>query len=384
MLSRMKFEIEGLVAEMLDQLPASVWTSATTTFFDPAIGGGQFVKEIERRLRVAGHSESNINQRVFGFEESELHIRFAVKKHNLVGQYFKAAYDKILSLDDTVKFDIVVGNPPYRDGNKEGGQNKLYNQFSKKAIELLKQDGKIVFITPSAVLKKSKRFSLIGTPGLKVVNFNANNYFPEVGVNVCSWIIDQEYTGDITVISQDYKQVVPVNKPIYNPLEFDLEFTKIYDALRLKAKYPKDRMFKQNPVDTVNGRNKTKTAVYKYPVYKIGNDGEELVQYNKPVPKLHGKKKLVISTTKSFQESACIISTNDFDVNHVFIDVSNQKEVNNIKSFLFSNYFIEHSAKFKKLDGYGFNNSLAYLPPFDKTKTWSNEEVKTFIESFVS
>ena len=44
MLSRMKFEIEPLVAEMLDQLPKNVWTSNSTTFFDPAIGGGQFVR----------------------------------------------------------------------------------------------------------------------------------------------------------------------------------------------------------------------------------------------------------------------------------------------------------------------------------------------------
>ena len=57
MLSRMKFEIEALVEEMLDQLPETVWTSNSTTFFDPAIGGGQFVRAIEQRLRERGHSD---------------------------------------------------------------------------------------------------------------------------------------------------------------------------------------------------------------------------------------------------------------------------------------------------------------------------------------
>ena len=56
MLSRIKFEITPLVNKMLDQLPSEVWTSTTTTFFDPAIAGGQFVREIERRLLEAGHS----------------------------------------------------------------------------------------------------------------------------------------------------------------------------------------------------------------------------------------------------------------------------------------------------------------------------------------
>jgi len=50
MLSRIKFEIAPLVNEMLDQLPADIWTSETTTFLDPGMAGGQFVREIERRL----------------------------------------------------------------------------------------------------------------------------------------------------------------------------------------------------------------------------------------------------------------------------------------------------------------------------------------------
>lgn len=384
MLSRMKFEIEELVAEILDQLPSSVWTSTTTTFFDPAIGGGQFVKEIERRLRAAGHSDQNIKERVFGFEESDLHIRFAVNKYKLVGQYVKMPYDSILKLDNSITFDVIVSNPPYQDKAKDGGQNKIYNQFSKKGIELLKPTGKIAFITPASVLKESKRFSLIGEAGLKVVNFNANNHFPKVGVNVCSWIIDKEYAGDVTVISQSYVTQVPANAPIYNPVEFDSEFTKIYEALKNKTKTPKDRMFKSNPVDaSIRGRSKTLTADHKYPVYKIGSDGLEIVQYNKPVPKLHGKTKFVISITKSFTESACVISDKDFDVNHAFIDINSVTEAENIKSFLFSDYFIQHSNNVKKLDGYGFNNSVKYLPPFDKTKHWTSDEVKAFIESFV-
>ena len=64
MLSRLKFEIDPLVAEILDHLPESVWTSTSTTFFDPAIGGGQFVRAIEQRLRRYGHSDANIRKRV--------------------------------------------------------------------------------------------------------------------------------------------------------------------------------------------------------------------------------------------------------------------------------------------------------------------------------
>jgi hypothetical protein len=149
MLSRIKFEIEPLVAEILDQLPTSVWTSTSTTFFDPAIGGGQFARAVEQRLRDHGHSDANIQQRVFGFEESNLHIRFAVNKLNLVGQYVRKPYEKFLELDDNMKFDVVVGNPPYQDSS---GQNTLYPKFYAKAVSLIVKDGYIAMITPPAII----------------------------------------------------------------------------------------------------------------------------------------------------------------------------------------------------------------------------------------
>lgn len=149
MLSRMKFEIEPLVAEILDQLPGTLWTSDITTFFDPAIGGGQFVRAIEQRLRTHGHSDANIRSRVFGFEESDLHIRFAVNKYKLIGQYQRKPYDKFLELDDSMKFDVVVGNPPYQDAT---GQNTLYPKFYAKVVNLLKPNGTVTMITPPAII----------------------------------------------------------------------------------------------------------------------------------------------------------------------------------------------------------------------------------------
>lgn len=163
MLSRMKFEIDSLVNEMLDQVPSSVWASDSTTFLDPAIGGGQFVNAIEQRLRSHGHNDQNIRKRVFGLEDSNLHIRYAVNKHKLVGQYAKKPYEKFLKLDDTMKFDIIVGNPPFNNAkkNKEdvdgnggtGGNSRLYKHFRAKAITLLKPNGILAFVSLKNIVK---------------------------------------------------------------------------------------------------------------------------------------------------------------------------------------------------------------------------------------
>ena len=107
-----------------------------------------------------------------------------------------------------MKFDVIVGNPPYQDGTKEGGQNKIYNQFSKKALGLLTDTGTIAFVTPTSVCKQSKRFSVVGLPGLKQVNFTANDHF-DVGSTICYWVVDRTYVGDVTTTHANGTPEIP-------------------------------------------------------------------------------------------------------------------------------------------------------------------------------
>ena len=141
MLSRIKFSIEPLVDEILDQLPAEVWTNKTSTFLDPAIGGGQFVRAIEARLRAAGHSDENISGRVYGCESSILHINYAVNKYNLAGTY--SVGDFLLQDYNGMKFDVVVGNPPYQ------GKAETHQKFFNKSVTITVDGGTVIFIQPA-------------------------------------------------------------------------------------------------------------------------------------------------------------------------------------------------------------------------------------------
>ena len=57
-----------LVNEMLDRLPADVWTDSGKTFLDPTSGNGNFLVEVKKRLLAAGHSEENALSRIFGID----------------------------------------------------------------------------------------------------------------------------------------------------------------------------------------------------------------------------------------------------------------------------------------------------------------------------
>jgi hypothetical protein len=158
MLSRIKFEFDPLVEEILDQFPESEWVSKTSTWLDPAIGGGQFVRAIEARLARYGHSKKNIAKRVFGFEESDLHIRYAINKYKLVGNYTRMKYQDFLEADLGMKFDNVVGNPPYNSAKESvggtGGNSRLYLHFREKALTCLHPDGHLAYISPKNIVKK--------------------------------------------------------------------------------------------------------------------------------------------------------------------------------------------------------------------------------------
>lgn len=147
MLSRLKFPIEPLVKNMLDQLPMDVWTSSTTTFLDPAMGGGQFLVEIQRRLRAAGHSDDNISERMYGCEENILRVNYSKNNKKLVSKHLFIS--DFLSHDwGKMKFDVIVGNPPYQSEKRTGTQ-PLWPLFVKRADELLASDGYMGMITPN-------------------------------------------------------------------------------------------------------------------------------------------------------------------------------------------------------------------------------------------
>lgn len=303
-----------------------------------------------------------------------------VNKNKLMDKFNVRYVD---TLEDSMKFDVVVGNPPYQDGTKEGGQNKIYNIICKNSLNLLKEDGVIAFITPTSVLKKSKRFSLIGQRGLKHVNFTADNFF-NVGIKICSWIVDLKHTSsDVTVTNIDGStSVQSKDSVIYDYSIVDKDFAKIYNTLKELTDTPAKRMFDENNFG--DAIVKSPSTDHPYKIYSIAKDKtKQIFGYSKRQPFFYEKEKIIIPMTKTLTEDSILVDVDDYYVAYLCLEVKNKDQIENIKSFIMSDYFKEHSAKWKDLDGYGFNYALKYLPKFDVNKKWTSKEVKEFIESHV-
>ena len=172
---------EKCVNEMLDKMPSSFWNKKRY-IFEPCCGKGNFVlaifekmfnglttitDEIER-IRVILEDclyFTDIDE-VNVFITKELLICHAISK---LGEEAWRDWDKIIEIynyeirgyvcntleyDPQIKFDAIIGNPPYQERNKNGkskhGKSNLWTKFIDYSFDLLKKNGYLLFITPTS------------------------------------------------------------------------------------------------------------------------------------------------------------------------------------------------------------------------------------------
>jgi len=378
MLSRMKFEIEPLAADMLDQLPDSVWASKTSTFFDPAIGGGQFVRAIEQRLRACGHSDANIRDRVFGFEESDLHIRFAVNKHKLVGQYVRKPYEKFFELDNTMKFDVVVGNPPYQN-KEENADGALWLRFVNKGMEHLAQDGKLMFITPTSWVGKQSNtkkadwssFTDNHVELYKVLNkAEKEKHFGGVGSSFGYYILSKG-KGLTKIVFEDGTtsnyQLVP-KEPLPNTItktSFSIH-QKIANVKKLQFessfKFHSQVLKQKGIVSDVKG------GVFKHTTYFSHN----LIRYTSEKQDIYADIKVMIPNVGTIA-NAWVGSNCNLTEDVTFVKVNSVQEGDNLVLILKSKLFLYIGNQYRS--GRNLGLAIKFLPLLDMSKQWLDSEI---------
>ena len=211
MIGRLKFDLEKKANEMLDDLPESEFISTTSTWCDPEMGGGQFSKEIEKRLEKYGHSEENIKNRVFGFESSSLRINYAKNKHNLVGTYKKGE-------PNGMTFDNIMTNSNWASDGADpdrpmSGVNVKTWQLALDLYinELLNDGGNLGYVCPGTWCQGKKNpgnntnilNDIIKTYKTKTIKTDVKEKcFPKVGHEVItSFVLNKTktYPNEVTI-----------------------------------------------------------------------------------------------------------------------------------------------------------------------------------------
>jgi hypothetical protein len=170
------FTPEHLIEEMLDKLPKEVWSNPDLKWFDPAVGHGNFMIFVYYRL-MEGLKNSSlfkdelerkthiIKNMLYMSELNPDNIKECKRIFNNEINIYEGDTLKMNRLDvfGVEKFDIVVGNPPYQafSNSKKASGTPLWNKFVISELNVLKQDGYLVFVHPSAWRKPgSEMFKL--------------------------------------------------------------------------------------------------------------------------------------------------------------------------------------------------------------------------------
>ena len=271
---------------MLDLLPKEIWSDSKVKFLDPFCKSGVFLREITKRL-LDGLSEEIpdmqerldhiLHYQVYGmaiteltslvsrrslycskeasseysisrFDEAAGNIVFHEIQHTWNESTGKCIYcgasrdvyergedkeshayqfihtDNPKELFNNMKFDVIIGNPPYQlndGGGRDSAAIPLYDKFVQKAKQLAPHF--LIMIIPARWYTGGRglddfRDNMISDTRLKVIHDypETDDCFPGLNIRggVCYFLWDSLYHGDCTIINHIKGKMIEMKRPL--------------------------------------------------------------------------------------------------------------------------------------------------------------------------
>jgi adenine-specific DNA-methyltransferase len=370
------FTPSELVREMLDKIPSDVWENPESKFLDPCMGKGTFIVEIVKRLiDIYGYSKEDAISRVYGYDTCVKYVNH-LKRGGLVNIFHKDFLNEELNM----KFDVVVGNPPYQSTetvrNINGGTNKkLWMSFLNKAILLTKEGGYVAMLVPTTWAAGAKNphtnenifQDIIKTKKIININMDEGKFF-NVGIGISSLVFQnidlkqntiklQGRNFEISEYSMLPKNVDDITLSIFN---------KIRNFQKMKFEFVR-KSFKNDELSN------SRTQEYPNPTY-VGKNG---IKYVNSFTKFDNMPKLLVHRMSFGSGGIQVLLDNEGTItpnySNVYLldgddDGQYLKKIMESKlyNFLFQNL---------KYTQYNEARALSHLPKLPQNIDYSNEMI---------
>ena len=295
--------------------------------------------------------------------------------------------DKILyqvNKGERMKFDVVVGNPPFHDGNRSDEANKLWPLFVKKAYDLSNNSGYVAMITPNGWMQPTADIGkgnsknaisifkdIFKKNNLIIANVDSDSigrtHFKGVGSTFSYYVFQlKEYNGLTTLVTSTGEVLVDISKMDSLPKVVSKESLTIVK----KMVGTPFRFCDQN--HHYNGdESSVKTAHHIYRIYHTNKDGGTFWFGSKKNP-FSNTPKVIISLSGKYLPT--IDSANGFSNMCIALICSSDKEASNAKEVLSSKLY-QFWVDMQKFSGFNPRKLILTLPAVDLTRAWTNEEL---------
>ena len=185
------------VEEMIAKIPEAFWQRDDIKILDPCCGCCNFPMVIYYKL-LTYHSKEDILTKILYFNdinENRINRLRLVFNHEL-----NLFQEDFLKLTTELEFDLIVANPPYAkflpNGKRASKNHNLIGLFINKSLELLKEGGFLLYITPDNWMSFADRNTLIHKlTSLQIHHINihtAKKYFKKVGSSFVWYLIENK------------------------------------------------------------------------------------------------------------------------------------------------------------------------------------------------
>jgi len=442
--------------QVLDLLPKEIWSDPNIKILDPCCKTGIFLRESARRLMVGlekaiPHEEERrehiFKKMLYGIAITELTglvsrrslyyskdassdysiVQFKDKEGNIT--YKRTEHDYVqgkcricgspyenLERGDSMenyayqfiheeevfkmKFDVIVGNPPYQiqDGGAGASASPIYQLFVNQAFRL--KPRYVSMIIPSRWFAGGKGLDSFREQMLQSTKFQylvdfpaASELFPSVEIKggVCYFLWDEKYDGRCEVITfQDGKESSRASRYLGEHGDIFVRFNEalpILEKIQAKANsFLDEQIAPSKPFGLRTFFNEYKDAPFKNSVALYGNGGKYYVRRDQILANHHWIDKWKVLTSNGYgagegyphqilgvpilaePNSAC---TETYIVCGIY---ETEKEAKNFEDYMRTKFF-RFLVALRKNTQHVTQSKFRFVPSLDMKENWTDKKL---------
>lgn len=374
----------ALAKEIIDQINVD-WYDPSLKILDPGCGRGTFLLAIIEKLEKHGHSRNHIiSNMIYGVDRSRVQAMIAAKALKLVcDTSSNIICDNSLERKFDMKFDVVLGNPPYNwsDGNKQRKNNRenLWTRFVSKAFEdWVAKDGYVAMVVPKTWMSPSRDYGNT----IIVQDYFKPNQVEAINIDECARHFNVGSSFSYFVVKVDGSNSANPTKVVSNTGKFDMDLTSSTWDMGIPTIFEKE-------IISLLGKFYANATPFDWLRQYEGQVDELLDQgtysvFHTPASKgkvfcntpsyLHTTEKVMVSLSGRYEPYYDSGNTSPSGF-IICLKIKPGESLDNARSVLDSKLYKLVVDKLFRYNGFINGNVLKKLPALDLKKTWTDQEI---------